>query len=345
MINSLRLSALFRVAVLGCALLGQVALHAASAASDAFVGRWALTLPNAAGWLEVKKENGWIDGSLLWGGGSVLPVAHVVIAGDTLTVTVIQSEVQRKNAKGEVVRKQTLVSTLVAKLEGDTLKGKRTNARNNGSGFDTVEFTGKRIPALPAKPDLAKVKFGEPVALLNGKDLAGWKVKETNMPNAWSVENGLLVNRPPKEEPGKPKVRTANLRTDREFEDFNLKLEVNVPQGSNSGVYLRGIYEIQVMDSHGKPLDSHHMGALYSRIVPSANAEKPAGEWQTMDITLVDRHVTVVLNGKTIIDNQPALGCTGGAMWSDEFRPGPLYLQGDHGPVSYRNIVLRPVVK
>ena len=118
-----------------------------------------------------------------------------------------------------------------------------------------------------------------------------------------------------------------------------------MPAGSNSGVYLRGIYEIQVADSFGKALDSHNMGALYSRITPSVAAEKPAGEWQTMDITLVDRHVTVVLNGRTIIDNQPALGCTGGAMWSDESRPGPIYLQGDHGAVSYRNLVLRPVVK
>jgi hypothetical protein len=130
-----------------------------------------------------------------------------------------------------------------------------------------------------------------------------------------------------------------------EFEDFNLKLEVNVPAGSNSGVYLRGIYEIQVFDSFGKALDSHNMGALYSRITPSVAAEKPAGEWQTLDMTLVNRHLTVVLNGKTIIDNQPVLGCTGGAMWSDEFKPGPIYLQGDHGTVSYRNMVLRPVVK
>jgi hypothetical protein len=99
------------------------------------------------------------------------------------------------------------------------------------------------------------------------------------------------------------------------------------------------------MDSYGKPLDSHNMGALYSRVTPSMSAEKPAGEWQTLDMTLVDRHVTVVLNGKKIIDNQPALGCTGGALWSDQFRPGPIYLQGDHGAVSYRNIVLRPVVK
>src|SRR6185503_11538921 len=113
----------------------------------------------------------------------------------------------------------------------------------------------------------------------------------------------------------------------------------------NSGIYLRGIYEVQVADSHGKGRDSHNMGGIYSRITPTENAARPAGEWQTYDITLVNRHVTVILNGKKIIDNQPLLGCTGGALWSDEFRPGPLYLQGDHTRANYRNIVLRPVLK
>jgi hypothetical protein len=87
------------------------------------------------------------------------------------------------------------------------------------------------------------------------------------------------------------------------------------------------------------------MGGVYSRITPSTNPAKPAGEWQTLDITLVERHVTVVLNGTKIIDNAPLLGCTGGALWSDEFRPGPIYLQGDHEAVDYRNLVLRPVMK
>ncbi len=337
-------SVLSRALLCAFALCTAAGLRAA-AAGDAFVGRWALTIPGgAAGWLEVKKESGWLDGSILWGGGSVLPVSSVTVDGDTLTVTRTR-EVERKDKAGKVVRKQTLTETITAKVEGGALKLTRVAPKPNGQGFDRADFTGKRIPDLPARPNLATVKFGEPVALFNGKDLAGWAPKESTMKNAWSVEGGHLVNRPPESPAGQPKVRTANLRTDREFEDFNLKLEVNVPAGSNSGVYLRGIYEIQVHDSYGKPLDSHNMGALYSRITPSVAAEKPAGQWQTLDITLVQRHVTVVLNGKTIIDNQPVLGCTGGAMWSDEFRPGPLYLQGDHGPVSYRNLVLRPVVK
>jgi hypothetical protein len=317
----------------------------AAAAGDGFIGRWALTIPGgAAGWLEVKKENGWYDGSILWGGGSVLPVANIEIENGTLTVTRV-NDVERKDAAGKVVRTQQLTETITGKVDGDTLTLTRVAPRKNGTGFDRADFTGKRIPALPPKPDLSKVKFGEPIVLFNGKDLTGWKVKEPDVKSAWSVENGVLSNRPPHFEPGKPHARTANLRTDREFEDFNLKLEVSVPSGSNSGVYLRGIYEVQVFDSFGKPLDSHNMGAIYSRITPALAAEKPAGEWETLDITLVDRHATVILNGKKIIDNEPLMGCTGGAMWSDEFRPGPIYLQGDHGAVSYRNLVLRPVVK
>jgi len=318
----------------------------AAAPNESFVGRWALTIPGGgAGWLEIKKEKGYYDGSILWGGGSVLPVSSVVIADETLIVT-RTNDVQRKDAAGKVVRTQQFTEAITAKFgEGDTLTLTRLAPKLNGTGYDSAEFSGKRIPALPSKPDLKKVKFGEPIILFNGKDLAGWKAKEEKVESAWKVEGGVLSNLVPKHAPGTPAKRTANLRTEKEFEDFNLKVEVSVPAGSNSGVYLRGIYEIQVFDSYGKPLDSHNMGALYSRITPSVAAEKPPGEWQTLDMTLVDRHVTVVLNGTTIIDNQPAAGCTGGAMWSDQFKPGPIYLQGDHGTVSYRNLVLRPVVK
>jgi hypothetical protein len=213
--------------------------------------------------------------------------------------------------------------------------------RANGSGEDKAEFTGRRQPPLPPAPDLGKAKFGEPISLFNGKDLAGWRLTERGAVNGWSAKDGLLVNEA-KQEEGKARKHYGNLRTDREFTDFNLKLEVRVAKGGNSGVYLRGIYEVHVSDTHGKPLDSHNMGAIYSRVTPTASAEKPAGEWQTLDITLVDRHVTVVLNGKKIVDNQALAGCTGGALWSDVSRPGPIYLQGDHTSIEYRDLTLRP---
>lgn len=317
----------------------------AASTADGFLGRWGLTVTDGgAGWLEVKQENGWLDGSLLWIGGSVSPVASVTVANDVLTVTTVRN-VKRKDAEGKVLREHQLTDTFTIRVQGDTLTGTRVSPRNEGTGYTTSDFTGKRIPALPPRPDLAAVKFGPAIPLFNGKDLSGWRVMEEKAINAWAVDNGVLVNRPPANVPGQPWVHTANLRTTGEFEDFNLTLEVNIPKGSNSGVYLRGIYEVQVFDSYEKGVDSHHMGAIYSRITPTVSAERPPGEWQTLDITLVDRHVTVLLNGTKIIDNQPVLGCTGGALWADEFRPGPIYLQGDHGAVSYRNLVLRPVVR
>lgn len=316
-----------------------------AAPEKAFLDRWSLTIPDGrAGWLEIKKESGWFDGSILWGGGSVRPVAHVVIADGVLTVTRV-SEVVRKDAAGNTLRTQQITETISGRVEGDTLHLTRVAPRADGSGFDRAAFTGTRIPPLPPRPNLSLVKFGEPIELFNGGDLAGWRLNEPDHESGWRVEDGALVNRPAPHVPGEPRRRFANLRTEREFEDFNLTLEVNIPAGKNSGVYLRGLYEVQVLDSYGKPLDSHHMGAVYSRITPSVTAEKPAGEWQTLDITLLDRHVTVRLNGTTIIDNQPLLGCTGGALSADESRPGPILLQGDHGAVSYRNLVLKPIVR
>ena len=195
---------------------------------------------------------------------------------------------------------------------------------------------------LLSSADPPALKVGEPIPLFNGKDLSGWKTMGKD-PSAWKVEDGILRN-DAVQEPGKHKSY-ANLRTEREFEDFDIQLEFRVPPDGNSGVYLRGIYEVQVANSYGRKNDPHNCGALYSRILPSENVSKPPGEWQTFDITLVDRHLTVVHNGKKTIDNQPVLGCTGGALWSDESRPGPIYLQGDHTSVDYRNIILRPVVK
>ncbi|MHB8899902.1 MAG: 3-keto-disaccharide hydrolase [Thermoguttaceae bacterium] len=323
-------------------LVASAAPGSATAAENPFVGHWALTIPGGgAGWLGVEQDQdqGKLSGSILWGGGSVVPVSSVELAGDTLVVTRLQERKGRDGAKPAVVKE-----VIKATVDGDAMA--LTTQRENADGKvlgSIASFTGKRIPPLPAAPDLGKVKFGDPISLFNGKDLGGWTVMNPSAPNGWSVRDGILTNHAP-QEPGKH-ISYANIRTEADFEDFNLTLEVRVPEGGNSGVYLRGIYEVQVADTFGKPLDSHNMGGVYSRITPTVAAEKPAGQGQTLDITLVDRHVTVVLNGKKIIDNQPLLGCTGGALWSDEFRPGPIYLQGDHTSVEYWNIVLRPVVR
>lgn len=315
---------------------------AASAAANPYLGAWALTIPGGgAGWLGVEERDGKLQAAMLWGGGSVFPLESATVQEGKLVVTRIHN-VQTKDAAGKTV-KTRITETITASAAGDDLKLTSVKPRANSPGEDKAEFGGKRQPPLPPAPDLAKIKFGGPISLFNGQDLSGWRLLESRAPNGWRARDGLLVNEAVQEE-GKPRKNYGNLRTDPEFEDFNLNLEVRVPKNGNSGIYLRGIYEVQVSDSYGKPLDSHNMGGIYSRIKPTAAAEKPAGEWQTYDITLVDRHVTVILNGIKIVDNQPLAGCTGGALWSDVSRPGPIYLQGDHTSVEYRNLMLRPRV-
>ncbi len=175
---------------------------------------------------------------------------------------------------------------------------------------------------------------GSPVTLFDGKTLLGWKLRDAKAKMGWAVVDGELAVVDPK--------GNADLVSDKTFQDLKLHLEFNVEPHSNSGVYLRGRYEIQILDDPSKVTEEHGCGALYSRIAPKLDATKPAGEWQTFDITLVGRRLTVVLNGKTIIDGGHVDGITGGAINPFEGEPGPLMLQGDHGKVRFRNIVVTP---
>jgi len=304
-----------------------------------FYGMWTLDIEGGSvGWLNVNEDKGFLDAELLWQGGSVEPVSNVYFVDDNNLVVTRTREI----AKTEV-RKHILTQTYQFTRKGDKLEGVLTEPEKDGMSVKETKFKGWKLPAVPAAPDLSKLKYGSPIQLFNGKDLKGWKLINPKQTSGFKVVDGNLVNDPVQVEG--QRISYGNLRTEKEFEDFKLSLDVNVPEHSNSGVYLRGMYEIQVVDSYGKELDPHNMGGLYSRVTPSVAAEKPAGEWQTMEMILCDRHVTVVLNGVKIIDNQPVYGPTGGAMQADVFKAGPIYLQGDHGKVSYRNIVLTPIVK
>jgi hypothetical protein len=162
--------------------------------------------------------------------------------------------------------------------------------------------------------------------------LTGWKPRSADDKNNWAVKDGVLVNA----------ASGTDLVTQRKFTDFKLHTEYRYPKGSNSGVYLRGRYEVQIEDDHGTVADSHGSGGVYGFLTPSINAAKKAGEWQTLDVTLVGRTVTVVLNGERVIDRQVIPGITGGALDSDEGEPGPIFLQGDHGAVEFRNLSVTP---
>lgn len=210
-------------------------------------------------------------------------------------------------------------------VEGTLSDDKLTGTMTTPDG-KKHNWSGVRAPSLRRqKPPV----WGTPVKLFNGKDLKGWKALGQNQ---WIAESGIL--RSPKS--------GANLVTEKSFTDFKLHIEFRYPKGSNSGVYLRGRYEVQVMDSKGSEPLKDNFGGVYGFISASEMAAKSAGEWQSYDITLAGRMITVVANGKTIICNQEIPGITGGALDSKEGEPGPLLIQGDHGPVEYRNIIITP---
>ena len=211
------------------------------------------------------------------------------------------------------------------KVEG-TVNGEKIAGTLTTPEGKTFNWTGVRAPLL--KRQTAPV-WGKPIKLTEGNAIKGWHAEGTNQ---WIAENGIL--RSPKS--------GANLITDEKFNDFKLHVEFRIPKGSNSGVYLRGRYEVQVTDSKGMEPALDQMGAVYGFLLPSEMVAKNAGEWNTFDITLIGRMITLVANGKTVITNQEIPGITGGALDSNEGEPGPLYIQGDHGPVEYRNIVITP---
>jgi hypothetical protein len=304
-------------------------------AASPFIARWALNIPGVgAGWLGIERQqDGSLESSILWGGGSPLALTQTKLRDNTLIMTRI-----KKNAKTKKTTTEVFEATVVSNL----IKIERKIFDDNGKVKLHTKFNGKRIPNHKPAPDLSTLKFGEPIKLFNGKDLTGWKAMNAKDPNCWSVKDGVLSNRVG---PDGRKRHATNIQTERLFNDFKLTTDVRVPELGNSGIYLRGIYEIQMTESFGKPLNCHFMGALYGRIKPTVSAEKPANEWQKCEITLCDRYITVILNGTTIIDNQPAMGCTGGAITSDEFCAGPICLQGNHTDIDYRNMVLTPIIK
>ena len=229
-------------------------------------------------------------------------------------------------------------------ISGGQLDGVIVRQSTDGSVNERIRFGGRRIPPMPTMPpDLSKVRFGHPIQLFSGRDLTGWQPHEPEKINGWSAQDGVLVNSTTKTD-FSPTGDHANLRSVAEFEDFWLHIEFLVDGDRNSGIYLRGMYEAQVVDRDSRMQGIQGPGAIFGRIAPSTNAGKPGGQWQVYDLTLVDRHVTVVLNGVKVIDNQPVIGPTAGAIRTDPAASGPIYLQGDHTTVRYRNIYLAPVV-
>ncbi len=292
----------------------------APAPADA-AGRWDLTVQGpeerGAGWLELRREGGGLAGRLQWIYGHATPVAEAVQEGARLRfLWPVENNPQAPpaRAEGEVAA-------------GSPDRIRLTLTQPNGAVW---RLEGRRAPSLTRAPaDTAG--WGAPIDLLAG-GLAGWTASGPG--SNWTVADGVLENA----------ARGSNLVSKLAFRDFKLTLEVRVPAGGNSGIYLRGRHEVQVQDSYGKPAGSREMGGIYGQLTPLANAAGRPGEWQRYEITFVGRRVRAALNGVLIHDFAEIPGVTGGALDADEGAPGPLYLQGDHGPVAYRDILVTPAM-
>jgi hypothetical protein len=266
----------------------------------------------ASGGFQITNQGGVLAAGLVWRSGSYLPAKTVAVKGGVLHIV-------REEKPGRL-------DAFEARLEGDRLTGQVTYPDGK-----VHHFEGKKAPRLL---DKRAPVWGEPVTLFDGKTLAGWKLRDAKKKNGWAAVNGELAVVEPED--------NADFVTEQAFQDMKLHLEFNVPEHGNSGVYLRGRYEIQIESSDpDSEASDQKCGSLYSRVAAKPGATKPAGEWQTYDITFIGRQLTVSLNGQQIV-NTVVEGITGGALDPFEGEPGPLMLQGDHGKIRFRNIVVTP---
>jgi hypothetical protein len=273
-----------------------------------FMGRWDITVTAGSAvypdWMEVVQKDTTLGVRIQPRGGSVRPAQEARMEGSHLLVVL-------NGATWDLA------------VDGDKLTG----VQKRGDKV-VAQIAGERAPALDRK---APKSWTKPEPLFNGKDLSGWE-PDNPAKNHWVARDGVLLN----------ETKGANLRSVRKFDDFKLHIEFNCPDDGNSGIYLRGRYEVQVeYVPEGREDRFHMMGSVYGMVAPQADVPRRPGTWESFDITLVGRRVTIVRDGVKTVDNQEIAGITGGAIDAHEGEPGPFYFQGDHtGGMMYRNITI-----
>lgn len=265
-------------------------------------------------WLEIRHSgNKTLVGRIVVMTGSARPISEIKYSKNKFKFSIPpQWELGDRNLE------------FAAELVGEELIGNMTYT--DGKNYSWVA---KRAPSLPY---VNSPKWGETISLFNGKDLTGWKM---DGPKPWKIENGILTC------PG----GVSNLISEQKFNNFKLHAEFRYPEGSNSGIYLRGRYEVQITDSRGMEPSDIQFGGVYGYLTPNRMVAKPAGEWQTYDIILIGRRVTVIANGTPIIMDQIIPGMTGGAIDNKEAEPGSFMLQGDHQAVEFRVFDVTPILE
>lgn len=295
------------------------ASNSSSAASSIqpFLGRWDLTIKtpkeDRPSWVEISEEQGQAKGLMTGFWGHATPTGEIQVSGE---------EIEFAAPKGSGYSDGMQFK---GKLENGQLAGTITNPKG-----EAWQWTGQKAPSLQRE---GTPQWGKPIRLFNGRNLDGWKLRDPGPGAAWSVKNGAMVKN----------AKSSDIISTSKFEDFKVHAEFKCDGSCNSGVYLRGRYEVQIAEPAGDLPPNRSLGAVYGFIVPIPAATVRLGKWQSYDITLVGRTLTVVLDGQTIIDQKEIPGITGGALDSDEGAPGPIYLQGgEHGQVAFRNIVITP---
>jgi hypothetical protein len=293
----------------------------AATSAQAYLGRWDVTLqtPQRAysSWLDIRQEHGKLRVRMVgrWGHARWLPQANIVDGH----LRFVSPKEEEGRQDGDMVFDGVRV--------GDELRG-----TTKGPDRATWTWRAKRAPVLAAAKD---PQWGKPVSLFDGADISTWTPLDAAA-KPWRVVGGTLVS------PG----GGTDLRSIAKFGDFKLHLEFRCAPGANSGVYLRGRYELQIENDLQPEAPNMRTAGIYGYLAPTPPASRTAGVWQSYDVTLVGRYVTIALNGETVIDRKEIPGITGGALDSDEDVDGPLVLQGsEDGQVSYRNIVITPALK
>ena len=280
-------------------------------------GRWDLEIEfmgkTAPSWLEMRHSgHETLVGRFVFAFGSARPIAEIRTYGNKFDFSIPR---QWEPEGSDMI--------VHGELKDGLLEG--TLIYTDGS---IIPWKGKPAPKLPYTES---PNWGETIALFNGTSTDGWHFDSNK--SQWSIEDGILKNA----------KGGANLISDQKFTDFKLVTEFRYPEGSNSGIYLRGRYEVQIADNHGLEASDIYFGGIYGFLEPNENVAKPAGEWQRYEIRLVGNRVTIMANDKVIIKNQTIPGITGGALDSAEGEPGPIMIQGDHGPIEFRKFEITPV--
>ena len=294
-----------------------------------FLGKWNMTGTGAdravVYWLEVKQEGGALKGSFLNRSSSPYDLPEIKVENGELVFS---------NAAKEG---QPAPPVWRARIADGRLTGTTTIARRDATQPpQVINWVGVRPPSWPPSNANGRHTYGAPQPLFDGKTMDAWGVQHKQNPVNWTVADGVMSS---------ADKSGNNLVSKATFKDFKIEAEYAIAAGSNGGIYVRGRYELQLLEDAGQPITPQSHMSIYGRTPPAVNASKKAGEWQKMEAIVLGNRVTVILNGQKVQDNAVIEGITGGALDANETEPGPIMLQGDHGKVMFRRVVVTPITQ